>query len=125
MMRWESVIGRLGEDVGNDSGRRLLSCSAENNFKVLNTYQHKEIHIFTRKCPGRHLTSTIDCFLVKDKMNRNENDVNVIRGSEIGSYYHLVLMKVRLHRRVHARKVDKYSRLRSEWLTTKEGKICK
>ena len=94
---------------GNDSGRRLLCCSAENSFKVLNPfYQHKEIHIFTWKCPGRGLTSTIDCFLVKDEMKRNENDVNVIRGSGRGSYYHVVLMKVRLHRRVHARKVDKH-----------------
>ena len=30
-----------GEDVENDSGRRLLSFSAENDFKVLNTfYEH-------------------------------------------------------------------------------------
>ena len=40
--RWEGVIGKQGEDVENDSGRRLLSFSAENDFKVLNTfYEHK------------------------------------------------------------------------------------
>ena len=36
--RWEGVIGKQGEDVENDSGRRLLSFSAENGFKVLNTF---------------------------------------------------------------------------------------
>ena len=35
------MIGKQGEDVENDSGRRLLSFSAENDFKVLNTfYEH-------------------------------------------------------------------------------------
>ena len=35
------MIGKQGEDVGYDSGRRLLSFSAENDFKVLNTfYEH-------------------------------------------------------------------------------------
>ena len=29
--RWEGVIGKQGEDVENDSGRRLLSFSAEND----------------------------------------------------------------------------------------------
>ena len=33
--RWEGVIGKQFEDVENDSGRRLLSLSAENGFKVL------------------------------------------------------------------------------------------
>ena len=43
--RWEGVIGKQGEDVENDSGRRLLRFSAENGFKELNTfYEHKEIH---------------------------------------------------------------------------------
>ena len=41
VVRWEGVIGKQGEDVENDSGRRLLSFSAENDFKVLNTfYEH-------------------------------------------------------------------------------------
>ena len=43
VVRCEGVIGKQGEDVENDSGRRLLSFSAENSFKVLNTfYKHNE-----------------------------------------------------------------------------------
>ena len=57
MARWEDVIGKQGEDVENDSGR-LLSFSAENGFKVLNTfYEHKEIHKYTWKCLRRGLKS--------------------------------------------------------------------
>ena len=86
-----------GEDVENDSGRRLLSFSTENGFKVLNTfYKHKEIHKYC-KCPGRGLKSIIDYFLVRNEMKRNVNNVKVVRGAEIGSDHHLVLMKVRLH----------------------------
>ena len=46
--RWEVVIEKQVEAVANDSGRRLLSFSAENSFKILNTfYEHKEIHKYT------------------------------------------------------------------------------
>ena len=123
--RWEGVIGKQGEDVENDSGILLLSFSAENGFKVLNTfYEHKEIHKYTWKCPGRGLKLIIDYFLVRNEMKRNVNNVAVVRGAEIGSDHHLVLMKVRLHRRVHARKVEERSRLSTERLATKEGKMA-
>ena len=52
------------------------------------------------------------------------NDVKVVRGAEIGSDHHLVLIKVRLHRRVHTRKVEEHSRLSTERLATKEGKMA-
>ena len=61
---------------------------------------------------------------MRDEIKRNVNDVKVVRGAEIGSDHHLVLMKVRLHRRSHARKVEECSRLRTERLATKEGKIA-
>ena len=123
--RWEAVIGNQGEDVEDDNGRRLLNFSAENGFKVLSTfYKHKEIHKYTWKCPGRGLKSIIDYFLVSNEMKRNLNNVKVVRGAEIGSDHHLVLMKVRLHRRVLTRKVEERIRLNTERLATNEGKMA-
>ena len=41
---WKGVIGKHGEEVENDSGRRLLSFSAENEMQMMNTqYDHKRI----------------------------------------------------------------------------------
>ena len=60
------VIGKHGEDVENDSGRRLLSYSAENETQVMNT--RFAIHKFTWKCLGRGLQSIIDYLLVRDDL---------------------------------------------------------
>ena len=121
--RWEGVIRKQDEAVENDSGR-LLSLSAENSFKILNTYcEHKEIHKHTWICPGRGLQSIIDYFLIRGDVKRNVNVVKVIRGTEIGSDHHLVLMKLKLCGRVPVRKVEKQSSLRSERLTTEVGKL--
>ena len=47
------------------------------------------------------MQSIIDYFLVEDEMKTKVNDVKVVRGAEICSDHHLVVMKVRLHRRVY------------------------
>ena len=58
---WKGVIGRHGEDVDSNSGRRLLSFSAENELQVMNThFDHKRIHKFTWTCPDRGIKSSID-----------------------------------------------------------------
>ena len=76
---WSGVIGKHGEEVENDSGGRLLSFSAENEMKVMNTqYEHKRIHKFTWKCPGRGLKSIIDYFLVRGDLSKEVHDVRVI-----------------------------------------------
>ena len=90
VVRWEGVIGKQGEDVGYDTEH------------LLRAQLMRYIHKYTWKCPGRGIQSTIDYFLVEDEMKTKENDVKVVRGAEIGSDHHLVVMKVKLHRRVYA-----------------------
>ena len=68
--------------------------------------------------------NSIDYFLMRNEMKRKVNNVNVVRGAKIGSDHHLVPMKVRLQRRVHAIKVEECSRLRTKRLATKEGKMA-
>ena len=53
-MRYGESDRRHGEDVENDSGRRLLSFSAENELQVMKThFDHQWIHRFTSTCSGR------------------------------------------------------------------------
>ena len=123
MEEWIGVIGKHGERVKNDNGSRLLRFSAENEFSIMNThFEHKEIHKFTWKCPGRQLRSIIDYFLVRSDLRKDVNDVRVVRGAEIGSDHHLVLMKMKVRGRKQTKKTEKKSQLRSERLRTKEGK---
>ena len=121
---WKGVIGKHGEEVENDSGRRLLSFSAENEMQVMNTqYDHKWIHKFTWTCPGRGLKSIIDYFLVRGDLRKEVHDVKVIRGAEIGSDHHLVLMKVIICGRSKMKRKERGCQLRSERLGTKERKM--
>ena len=100
VLRWSDAMGKHGEEVENDSGRRILRFCVENELRIMNThFEHKKIHKFTWKCPGRGLQSIIDYFLVRGDMKRIVNDVRDIRGAEIGSDHHLVVMKVKLTKR--------------------------
>ena len=56
-------------------------------------------------------------------MRKDVNDVRVIRGVETGNDHHLVLMKMKVRGREQTTKTEKESRLRSERLQTKEGKL--
>ena len=119
---WNGIIGRHGEGVENDSGRRRLRFTAENDFKVMNThFEHKDIHKFTWKCPGRGLQSIIDYILVRGNQRKDVNDVRVIRGAEIGSDHYLVLMKVKLVGKGQIYKENPSSQLRTERLRKEEG----
>ena len=64
-----------------------------NELIVTNTwYTHKDIQRFSWVCPGRQLKSLIDYFLVRKDTKARVHDVKVVRGAEIGSDHHLVLM---------------------------------
>ena len=77
------ALGKHSEEVENDSGRRLLRFCVENDLRIMNTQlEHKKIHKFTWKCPGRNLQSIIDYLLVRGDMKRTVSDVRVIRGAE-------------------------------------------
>ena len=75
----------------------MLQFCSKNNLVMSNTcFQHKRIHQFTRECRGRGLKSIIDYFLVRKRFMKLVKDVEVVRGAEVGSDHHFVLMKVKL-----------------------------
>ena len=51
---WEEVLGRHGEEICNENGKRLLQFSSEHNLLIANTwFPHKKIHMYTWECRGR------------------------------------------------------------------------
>ena len=93
---WDEVLGRNGEEVCNNNGRRLLQFSSEHNLGVSNTwFPHKRIHKYTWECRGRELRSIIDYVLIRMEARKQIVDVKVVRGAEIGSGHYLVIMKMK------------------------------
>ena len=83
------VVGKHGEDIRNNNGRRLLEFSQLNNLIITNTfYSHKNIHKYTREVPSRNEKSIIDYILVQRDNRRAIKDVKVRRGAKIGSSNH-------------------------------------
>ena len=94
---WGEVLGRHGEEVCNENGRRLLQFSSEHNLWITNTwFPHKRIHKYMWECRGKGLRSLIDYFLVGKEARKQVIDVKAVRGAEIGSDHYLVLMKIKL-----------------------------
>ena len=105
------------EDARNESGERLLRFCSVNELMITNTWYphkdiHKDIHKYTWICPGRQLRSLFDYFLV-----RRVHDVKVVRGAEIGSDRHLVLMKMSMRSKVERKnRVKNKARVKIERL---------
>ena len=92
---WSGVIGRQGDETLKRNGRRDF-CVLHELVIMNTTFQHKDIHKFTWDSKGRGLRSIIDYFIVRRTLRPGVVDVRVVRGVELGSDHHLVLMKVRL-----------------------------
>ncbi|XP_050499989.1 craniofacial development protein 2-like isoform X3 [Diabrotica virgifera virgifera] len=90
------VIGRYGEEVRNDNGKRLIEFCVLNNLIVTNThYQHKDIHKFTRQGPRESEKSIIDYILVERDNRKVIQDVRVRRGPEISSDHYLLEARIK------------------------------
>ena len=76
-------------------GKGCFRFCSVNELMITNRwYPHKDIHKYTCICPGRQPRSLIDYFLVRRETKTRVHDVKVVRGAEIGSDHHLVLMKL-------------------------------
>ena len=94
---WGEVLGRHGEEVCNENGRRLLQFSSAHNLWISNTwFPHKRIHKYTWECRGKGLRSLIDYFMMGKEARNQVINVKAVRGAEIGSDHYLMLMKIKL-----------------------------
>ena len=94
---WD-VCGRHGEEVLNENGQNLLELCRGSVMIIMNGwFQHKKAHKLTyvqRMVTQQDREAILDYFCVSRELKSSVIDVRVKRGVEIGSYHHLVLMKI-------------------------------
>jgi len=94
---WD-IVGQYGEEVINQNGESCLELCRGSGMVVMNGwFPHKRVHKMTycqrmEGCNDRE--AILDYFCVAKEMKTAVVDVKVKRGVEIGSYHHLVLMKM-------------------------------
>lgn len=93
---YTTVIGKHGEDIRNNNGKRLLDYCQVYNLIITNTFfEHKEIHKYTREEISRGEKSIIDYILIERDNRSIITDVRVRRGAEINSDHYLLLAKTK------------------------------
>lgn len=91
---YRTVIGKWGENVRNDNGRRMIDFCLVNNLIITNTFfQHKDIHKYTREMLSRNERSIIDYIVIERQYRKTLIDTRVKRGPEIGSDHFVVVSK--------------------------------
>ena len=87
----DRVMGRHGSGIINENGERLVEFCTTNNLVIGGTlFPHREIHKITWCSPNGRDRNKIDHLLINGKWRRSLRDVEVRRGADIGSAYHLV-----------------------------------
>jgi len=94
---WE-IVGRYGEEVVNENGESFLELCRGGDMVIMNGwFPHKQVHKMTfvqRMVTQRDREAILDYFCVSKELKKFVVDVKVKRGVEIGSYHHLVLMRM-------------------------------
>ncbi|XP_050514773.1 uncharacterized protein LOC126890015 isoform X1 [Diabrotica virgifera virgifera] len=114
-MSTSDVIGKYGEEVRNNNGRRLIEFCELNSLIVTNThYEHKNIHKFTRQGPRETEKSIIDYILIERNNRRALQDIRVRRGPEISSDHYLLEAKIKHRIEPQTRAAENRKKIESE-----------
>lgn len=93
----EKWLGREGENLKNNNGKRIIDLCMENDLVIGNTkFSHKDIHKITREEINRKERSIIDYYLIHREIWKYVKDIKVKRSAEIGSDHYLVNMVYKL-----------------------------
>ncbi|KAL0188422.1 hypothetical protein M9458_015521, partial [Cirrhinus mrigala] len=94
---YEDIIGvhRLGQM--NENGERFADLCSLNQLVIGGSiFPHKRIHKATWRSPDHITENQIDHICINRKFRRLWRDVRVMRGADVSSDHHLVLMTMRL-----------------------------
>ncbi|RXN14088.1 endonuclease-reverse transcriptase [Labeo rohita] len=96
-MGYEDVMGVHGLGQMNENGERFADLCSLNQLVIGGSiFPHKRIHKTTWRSPDHITENQIDHICINRKFRRSWRDVRVMRGADVSSDHHLVLMKMRL-----------------------------
>jgi exonuclease III len=123
------LTGRYSEATQNENGMRLLELCRGSSVTAMNGwFPHKKVHqvTYSQRMNGQQdREAVLDYFCVTAGLKNAVVDVRVKRGVEIGSYHHLVIMKLdegRLGGRCKRWNRERKWRLCTEKLRSDEGR---
>src|SRR5829696_4404803 len=92
------IVGRYGENVINKNGKSCLELCRGSGLLVMNGwFPHRKAHRMTYVQRGRQQSdreAILDYFCVDKELKPAVVDVKVKRGVEIGSYHHLLMLRL-------------------------------
>jgi hypothetical protein len=126
---WD-IVGQYGEEEINQNGESCLELCRGSGMVVMNGwFPHKKVHKMTyvqRMADQHDREAILDYFCVSRELKPSVVDVKVKRGAEIGSFHHLVMM--RLDRGKLGQTPKKWRRTKWRWclgkLKNEEGKTA-
>jgi exonuclease III len=87
------TVGTFGEETLNNNGQELIQFCTFNQLRITDTFfPKKDIYKYTWSARG--LRSIIDYVIVNEKLQNQIQDVQVYRGSDIGSDHCLLIAKM-------------------------------
>ena len=92
------VMGRYGEEIVNNNGRRFIDFCIQNRLIIQNTFfQHKDCHKYRRKKKGRNEKSIINYVVTKRQNKGMIKDVRVYRRAELATDHYLLVTKIKIN----------------------------
>ncbi|XP_078679467.1 uncharacterized protein LOC144915099 [Branchiostoma floridae x Branchiostoma belcheri] len=93
----EEVMGKEGLGKMNENGERFTDLCSLNQLVIGGSiFMHKRIHKATWRSPDHITENQIDHMCISQKFRRLWSDVRVMRGADVSSDHHLLVMSLRL-----------------------------
>ncbi|KAI8503757.1 hypothetical protein Bbelb_187280 [Branchiostoma belcheri] len=94
---YEEVMGKEGLGKMNENGERFTDLCSLNQLVIGGSiFMHKRIHKATWRSPDHITENQIDHMCISQKFRRLWSDVRVMRGADVSSDHHLLVMSLRL-----------------------------
>ena len=120
---YEEVMGKQGLGEMNENGEKFADLCSLNQLVIGGSiFPHKRTHNATWRSPDHVTENQIDHACINKKFRRSCQDVRVMRGADIPSDHHLLVMTVKLRLKKHATATTSRTRYNVGLLRNREVK---